>query len=302
MLSTTQIREYNTKGFCTCNSFLTDAEIDSLLEEFKRVSAGATLEHHDASRLEMEPNQKPDGTKIRRIYEPCTYYQKFRNFAESKTLMDSAVQLLGQDILYFSSKINVKASEIGSVVEWHQDMAYGPLTNRSVVAVLIYLDDADKENGCLQVLPGFHRMLDHSSNGYFQGRITEPLDTSKVVSIEGRRGTAIFFNGLVPHASSNNTSPRPRRTLILGYRAADAFPIHLGAMSAKGDQFVRLVHGKLSAVARFDMDSVFIPRYATEARSLFELQEQSQKSIPSESPAVLRNRPSGSVFPQTKSG
>src|ERR1700730_9979443 len=118
------------------------------------ISAGATLAHHDASRLEMEPKQGPEGTKVRRIYEPCTYYKPFRDFAESDKLIQGMVQILGPDVVYFSSKINVKPGEIGSVVEWHQDMAYGPLTNRSVVAVLIYLDDADTTNGCLQVIPG----------------------------------------------------------------------------------------------------------------------------------------------------
>lgn len=207
-------------------------------------------------------------------------------------MVDSMVQLLGPNVLYFSSKINVKPGEIGSVVEWHQDMAYGPLTNRSVVAVLIYLDDADLENGCLQVIPGYHRMLDHSHHGYFQGRITEPLDTSKAISLEGKRGTAVFFNGLAPHASAPNTSPRPRRTLILGYRAADAFPIHVGEMSVKSDQFVRLVHGQLSPIARFDMGEAFIPRYSTGARSLYELQERSRNSLPPKSIAVVgRNAP-----------
>jgi phytanoyl-CoA hydroxylase len=293
MLSEAQIHEYKAKGFCVCHGLLTGAEVDRLLEELEGISAGATLAHHDASRLEMEPNQAPEGTKVRRVYDPCTHYQGFRDFAESKKLVESVVQLLGRDVLYFSSKINVKPSEIGSVVEWHQDMAYGPLTNRSVVAILIYLDDADVGNGCLQVIPGCHRMLDHSQNGYFQGRITEPLDISKAVHIEGKRGAAIFFDGLAPHASSVNTSQRKRRTLILGYRAADAFPIHLGAMNLNSDRFVRLVHGKLSNVARFDMENVFIPRYAAEARSLYELQEQSRKGGVGELSGLQREAGSG---------
>ena len=172
-------------------------------------------------------------------------------------------QLLGPDILYTSSKINIKPAEIGSIVEWHQDMAYGPLTNSSVVAALVYLDDADLQNGCLQVIPGQSRMLDHSRDGFFQGRVTESIDTSKAVSIEGKKGTVVFFNGLAPHASSPNRSSRPRRTLILGYRAADAFPIYLGEMS--------------SNVARFDMDRVFVPHYPRETKSLYELQELSHQ-------------------------
>jgi phytanoyl-CoA hydroxylase len=292
MLTKAQALEYASKGFCVCHGFLTDSEVGSFLQELEHITQGATLARHDASRLEMEPNQSPDGNKVRRVYEPCTYYKHFRDFAESKKLVDSVVKLLGPDVLYTSSKINVKPSEIGSVVEWHQDMAYGPLTNSSTVAVLIYLDDANTENGCLQAVTGYHRMLDHSQDGYFQGRITETIDTSQAISIEGKRGTAIFFDGLVPHASAINKSQRTRRTLILGYRAADAFPIHLGPMSAKSDQFARLVHGKLSNIARFDMNTVVVPRYPADAKSLYELQEQSRKHNSSDSLEIEADKPS----------
>lgn len=280
MLSSGEVSTYKSEGFCVCHDFLTETEVNELLNEIHTICRGVTLTNHDRNRIEMEPNQGPDGTKVRRIYEPCTNYERFRGLAEGTKAVESIVQLLGENVLYFSSKINIKPSEIGSVVEWHQDMAFGPLTNRSVVAVLIYLDDADRENGCLQVVPGHHRMLDHSRNGYFQGRITEPFDTSNAIALQGKRGTAVFFDGLAPHASAVNTSPRPRRTLILGYRASDAFPIHVGSMSSKSDQFVRLVHGSLSAIARFDMENVFIPRYPAESRSLYELQERSRNSAP----------------------
>jgi hypothetical protein len=214
---------------------------------------------------------------VRRIYEPCTYYDVFRDFSEGRKLLDSLEQLLGRDLLYTSSKINIKPAEIGSVVEWHQDMAYGPLTNHSAVAALLYLDDADLQNGCLQVIPGQTRMLDHSRDGFFQGRITEPLDTSAAVPIQGKKGTIVLFNGLAPHASSPNRSSRARRTLILGYRAADAFPVYRGEMTVSGEQFVRLVRGQITNVARFDMERVFVPHYPHETKSLYELQELSRQ-------------------------
>ena len=171
----------------------------------------------------------------------------------------------------------MKPAEIGSVVEWPQDAAYGPVTSRSSIAILIYLDDADVSNGCLQVIPGQFRMLDHSCNGFFQGRITVPLDVSKAVPIVAKRGTGIFFNGRVPHSSSPNLSPNPRRTLILGYRAADAFPVCFGEMKRKGQQSVRLVRGNESNVARLEMESAFIPRYPAQTKSLYELQDLSRQ-------------------------
>lgn len=277
MLSETHLNQFKTDGYCVHEGFLTESEVARLVKEMDIISAGATLAKHDPTRLEMEPKQAPDGTKVRRIYEPCTYYDLFREFSNSPRMLDCVEQLIGPDVVYIYSKINVKPAEIGSIVEWHQDMAYGPWTNRSGIAGLMYMDDADIQNGCLQVIPGQFRMLDHSRDGFFQGKITQPLDTSKAVPVEAKRGSIIFFNGLVPHASSPNLSLRPRRTLILGYRAADAFPIHFGESTAKGQMFCRLVRGKQSNVARFDMDWSYIPRYPAETKSLYELQELSHR-------------------------
>jgi phytanoyl-CoA hydroxylase len=277
MLAGAQVEQYNTQGYCVVEGLLSQDQIAGLVREMDAVCAGATLADHDSSRLEMEPNQAPDGTRVRRFYEPCTNYDLFRSFSESGPMLDPLEQLLGPDILYFSSKINVKPAEIGSVVEWHQDMAFGPVTNRSVLAVLIYLDDADLENGCLQVLPGKYDMLNHSRDGYFQGRVTEAFDTSNAVPVEAKAGAGIFFNGLTPHASAPNRSSRSRRTLILGYRAADSLPIHLDNANTETERFVRLVRGKKSNVARFDMDSIYIPRYPEKTRSLYELQDLSRR-------------------------
>lgn len=275
-----QVKQYKTYGYSICHDFLSESEITEFVREIERISAYSTVAQHDSQRVEMEPHQPPTGRRVRRIYEPCTYYEVFKRFSESPKLLPSLEELLGPDIFYTSSKINVKPAEIGSVVEWHQDMAYGPVTNRSTLSVLVYLDDADRENGCLQVIPGSLPMLSHSRDEVFQGRITEPLDTSIAVHLTGRKGAAIFLNGLVPHASSPNTSSRPRRTLILGYRAADAFPIYLGEQSVKGDQFSRLVRGHRSIVARFDMERVYIPNYPSNTKSLYELQDLSRRSQP----------------------
>jgi phytanoyl-CoA hydroxylase len=277
LLSSDQVKQYKSEGYCVYHDFLSESEAIDLTNEIERICAGATAAEHDASRLEMEPNQGPSGTKVRRVYEPCTYYDVFRDFSEGPKLLDSLELLLGPDVLYTSSKINIKPAEIGSVVEWHQDMAYGPVTNSSNLAALLYLDDADLQNGCLQVIPGQTRMLNHSRDGFFQGRIAEPLDTSKAVPIEGKKGTIVLFNGLAPHASSPNRSARPRRTLILGYRAADAFPIYRGEITVSGEQFVRLVRGERTNVARFDMERLFVPHYPKETKSLYELQELSRQ-------------------------
>ena len=276
MLSAELVNQFQRDGFCSAPGILSCGDLNDLLTEVESLASGATVANHDSSRLEMEPNQAPDGTRVRRLYEPCTHYPRFRALSQSGELLDSLAQLLGENLLFHYSKLNMKPAAIGSVVEWHQDLAYYPMTNSDSLAVMFYLDDADRRNGCLQVIPGVHGngILDHTSQGYFRGQITERVDESRAVAIEGSAGTAIFLHGMTPHASAPNTSQRPRRTLILGYRAADAYPIYVGETTPNAERYVRLVRGKHCSRARLAAMEIPIPRYETVPKSLYELQQR----------------------------
>ena len=275
MLTNDQIEQYARDGYTVYPGFLGNEDVAAYLRDIDTISAGNTRSSHDKARLEMEPSQAPDGTLVRRIYDPCTYYERFRALSESASLLDCIQQLLGPNLVFHYSKINMKPPEIGSVVEWHQDLAYYPLTNSDSLAVLFYLDDADASNGCLKVIPGRHRnpLMDHTHDNTFQGKITEAVDEYDAVPVEGKAGTAIFLHGMTPHASITNTSERPRRTLILSYRAADAFPIYCGGMTVKTESHVRHVRGAQVHVARFSLARFPIPRYPGMTASLYELQE-----------------------------
>jgi phytanoyl-CoA hydroxylase len=278
MLTTEQIAQYHEEGFALLHEFLNRSAVDAILADIEALTSAATVAHHDSSRLEMEPNQSPEGRKVRRIYEPCTYYPRFRALSESKDLLDAVEELIGPNLVFHLSKVNMKPAALGSVVDWHQDLTYYPLTNDDSVTVLFYLEDADATNGCLQVIPhAYQRVMDHTSKGFFQGRVTEAVDTSKAVFLEAKAGSAIFMHCLTPHSSAPNLSPKSRTTLIMSYHAADAFPIHLNARTEAQEAHARLVRGQELTVARFGMSSFPIPRFPSNTKSLYELQEMSRK-------------------------
>src|SRR5580700_8337250 len=152
MLDGHQVKQYERDGWAVCPGFLSNQEVSEFLSDIESICQGNTREKHDKGRLEMEPDQPPEGSQVRRIYEPCTYYSRFRDLSVSGKSLDRVQQLIGPNIVFHYSKINMKPPRIGSVVEWHQDLSYYPLTNRDSVAVLLYLDDADCSNGCLQVI------------------------------------------------------------------------------------------------------------------------------------------------------
>jgi len=279
MLTREQKSTYREKGYLLLPEYLSPSEVETLRAAVDGISAGNTRARHDSARVEMEPDQPPEGTRVRRIYEPCTFDPTFRSLSEADRVLESVCDLIGPDVSFHYSKVNMKPPSIGSVVEWHQDLAYYPLSNPDSLAVLFYLDDADGRNGCLQVIPGTEdrAILDHSRGGYFQGRITEPLDDSDAVPLEGKAGAAIFLHALTPHASIANTSDRPRRTLILSYRAADAYPLHVTGITDLAEKHVRLVRGRPRDAARFSGGPIRVPRYPKRVLSLYELQGLSRQ-------------------------
>ena len=279
MFAQEQVEQFEREGYTVYPNFLNADEVAALLQEAAEVTAGSTRANHDATRMEMEPNQPPDGTAVRRIYEPCSFYPVTRALSELDRLLDCVEQLLGPNLIYHYSKTNMKPAAVGSVVEWHQDLSYYPLTNKDSLAILFYLDDTRVENGALRMLPGRQDdfLLEHSEEGFFQGRVTEAVDEEGVVTVEGEAGTAIFMHGLTPHSSAPNTSESPRRTLILSYRAADAYPVYCGEMTHKTETYSRLVRGEQARMARFEMNEFPIPQYKDSIVSLYDLQERSRE-------------------------
>ena len=58
--------------------------------------------------------------------------------------------------------------------------------------------------------------------------MTEEMDRSAAIALTGKAGDVIFMSSKTPHASVTNNSESARRTVIAGYRAADAFPVYFG--------------------------------------------------------------------------
>jgi hypothetical protein len=86
---------------------------------------------------------------------------------------------------------------------------------------MVYLDDADEENGCLLVAPGSHhgglvRHQDSSAHGAF-GATLEPAAPRAVTPVPGKAGTAILFGPLLHHASGRNRTSRPRHSFTTVY-------------------------------------------------------------------------------------
>ena len=231
MLTDRQAAAYATDGYVLVEDAL-DADT---LNELRRVtdeivgSAGGTTGHTDV--LDLDPAHTPDRPRVRRIKHPYFAHPFYASLAAHPRIMAALTPLLGEDIrLRTGGKVNLKSAGDGAAIEWHQDWAFYPHTNQSVLAVGILLDDMGPDNGPLMVLPGSHTgpVHDHHADGAFCGAVdirAAGLDLSGARELHGRAGAITIHHARLLHGSAVNRSARSRRILFYVYAAADAWPL-----------------------------------------------------------------------------
>ena len=115
-----------------------------------------------------------------------------------------------------------KQPGIGAEVVPHQDATFLYTEPTTVLGLWFALEDADRSNGCLWALPGGHRLglKSRYRRGTSGGLVMdtydpEPFDTSAGQALEVRQGSVILLDGLLPHWSGANRSPRSRHAYTL---------------------------------------------------------------------------------------
>ena len=99
-----------------------------------------------------------------------------------------------------------------------------------MISVMIAITDASKENGCLQVIKGTHKMgrIEHGFAGEQVGASQHYVDlalkTMPLVYVELKAGDALFFHSNILHRSEANLSDNSRWSLISCYNRSANTP------------------------------------------------------------------------------
>jgi len=230
MIGEAELRHYQEQGYVVIPGALDAATMAALQARTDHYVESARGKLASDAVHDLEDSHRSDAPRVRRIKDPCSLDGLYYRVARHPAILAAATRLVGPDLRYHHSKINIKAAGYGAAIEWHQDWAFYPHTNDSVLAVGIAIDGCDLENGPLMVLPGSHRGLvhDHHVAGRFCGAIdpdASGLDFSRAVSLVAPAGSITLHHARLVHGSAANRSPRPRRLMFLGYAAADAWPL-----------------------------------------------------------------------------
>jgi ectoine hydroxylase-related dioxygenase (phytanoyl-CoA dioxygenase family) len=161
----------------------------------------------------------------------------------SNRLVSSVARLLdgSAPVCHFHSKLMQKEPRVGGAWEWHQDYGYWYknefLLPDQLISVMIAITPATKENGCLQVIKGSHKMgrVEHGKNGEQVGASQRYVDlalkTMPLVYVELEPGDALFFHSNLLHHSDANLSEKSRWSLISCYNRQSNIPYNEKSVS-----------------------------------------------------------------------
>lgn len=164
-------------------------------------------------------------------------------------ILDHVEDLLGPDLLIFTSTFFIKEPHSPMIAAWHQDSTYYGLEPKDEACVWIALTEANEAAGCMEAL-SFHgqpKQLRHSSriveNSVNRGSqvIVEPFDDANPIAMPLPAGSFSIHHGLCPHRSGPNTSDHRRIGLGLNFIPTHVKPsgsIRHAAMLVRGtDQY-----------------------------------------------------------------
>jgi len=259
MISPAQLEQYQRDGFLVVKGFAESDECDALrtragelVQEFEPADVVSIFTTHEQSRVADEYFMT-SGDKIRFFFEANAFLPDgtlkqpkersinkighalhdldpvFDRFSRSEKVKELAAAIGFAQSYLVQSMYIFKQPNIGGEVNCHQDSTFIYTEPTDIAGLWFALEDATVENGCLWAIPGGHnRGLKsrwvRSPEGPMKFEVydEEPWPENELVPLEVRKGSLILLNGLLPHRSFENRSPRSRHAYTLHLIHADA--------------------------------------------------------------------------------
>ncbi|MEZ4860298.1 MAG: phytanoyl-CoA dioxygenase family protein [Caldilineaceae bacterium] len=145
-------------------------------------------------------------------------------------ILDQVEAIIGPNILllatHFFCKYGDNEDAREKFVAWHQDVTFWGLEPPLAITAWYAIDDADVENGCMQVIPGSHiqGIVEHGK-AQKKGNLLSinqevsvtAADEARAANIVLKAGQMSLHDGTLIHGSLPNLSNRRRCGLTLRY-------------------------------------------------------------------------------------
>jgi len=159
---------------------------------------------------------KDESRLLHRVENFFPYHDQYDTAFNGEWFLSLVAQLFEEPAVLYKEKINFKYPG-GESFKPHQDHAAGwwQYGHKIHISALVSIDEASKENGCLEIVAGRHK------EGLFGDQYKEIPDdivnSMNWITAETKPGDIVFFDSFVPHRSEANLSDTPRRVLYATY-------------------------------------------------------------------------------------
>jgi Phytanoyl-CoA dioxygenase (PhyH) len=176
----------------------------------RALSADETL----AYRRRMEHSEATLGGPLRGALrsKPHLIFTWANDLIRLPPILDAVEDILGPNLLVWSTSFFIKEARDPSYVSWHQDSTYWGLSHPDVVTAWIALSVSIVENGCMRVIPGSHLkdQLPHQDTFAENNLLTRgqevmvEVDAADAVDVELQPGEFSLHHVRLVHGSDPN--------------------------------------------------------------------------------------------------
>ncbi len=206
-----------------------------------------SAEQAHAWRDKLEAFERAEGQKMTRghNFKPHLLFPWVDEIVHSTEVLDAVEDLIGPDIRLFHLTVWPKDAGSGAYVSWHQDATYFALEPACHVTAWVALTDAPVEAGCMEVVPGSHKLgqLRHAEaqdteNLLSRGQtLAVDLERSRTAFMPVKSGQFSLHHTHLVHNSRPNRSSHRRIGLGISYIPTSArciSPTRVTAMLVRG--------------------------------------------------------------------
>ena len=252
MITDAQWRQYEQDRYLRLGRGLNDEDLAALRQRIDDIMLGTAPVNYDTMlmQLDSETGRYEDSPEQTRGHKGATLnYRKIQDL-ENDPLFLAYMQRpifraicdrthgAGTPISSFRAMFMNKPARRGTLLPWHQDR-WDYLNHDPQITVWTALDPATIGNGCVQIIPGSHRLglinPNHPSGFLTEDQARQHCKQEKVEYLELEAGEVALLHNWLLHRSDANKTDIPRRAFSVCYMTADtrtnngeSFPVVFG--------------------------------------------------------------------------
>lgn len=218
-ISDDALQAYERDGYYVARGLFSQEEVAHMRDHFMKLREAGT---YPGDVVGVDPKENDPLKKYPVMHHPHRWDMLARAYMLDERIRQCLVQLLGSEPLACQSMVYFKPPKArGQAL--HQDQYYLRVQPGTCMAAWMALDPVDQDNGCLEIVPGSHKL---PTLCVIEADITKSITPVTVPLAEGMKaepivmdaGDVLFFNGQVIHGSGPNiTADRFRRVITCHY-------------------------------------------------------------------------------------